>query len=440
MAIGRDMQRRFGPVAGGDAAGLPRLLVQDPARLELIDAAMVRAQAAAAGFASAQGSPVARGEALLVQAALLREHGRRTGAAEDLAKAADVADRSRRLQEDSGAARLELALCALTAAELFGDDAALDAALARLTEDEAESSAPLHAVRRAAAAARARSGKALASHDLDAAVAAAEEHDGVVDALDALARKDASVRLDAALARVARAELLVGFAVRLKEAALAAQAADDLAQVSDRLDPDLSPLTFCRVETLRGEALCALGELNGDAAALAEGAAALVCALEAASQDWSPVDRGRAARSLGLARQALAEATDEPALYDQAAESFDTALLALADAPALPLRAACAFDRALSLARRAEHVGDIRALSWAEGALKARLSAHDPAADPVAWACLQVALARLYSLKAQGGVDPADRSRSTLALESAVEVFTERGLKSLAEAALATAL
>ncbi|CAN5136790.1 hypothetical protein BH09PSE2_BH09PSE2_12600 [soil metagenome] len=435
MAIGRDMQRRF-----GDASGLPRLLVRNPAQLELVDAAMLRAQAAAAGFASAQGADQERAEALLVQSMLLREHGRRTGAAEELAKAADIADRAGRPNGGVPAeARLELALCALAAAELFGDAAALDAAQARLTEAEPAAQTAVQSARRRAAAARANAGRALASGDLDLAIAAAEDHDGAVDALDTLARKDATLRSDAALARTARAELLVGFALRLTEAQLAAQAADDLAQVSDRLDPDLSPLTFCRVETLRGEALCALGELTGDAASLAEGAAALVCALDAAPQAWSPTDRARAARSLGLARQALAEATDEPALYDQAAESFDTALLALADAPALPLRAACAFDRALSLARRAEHVGDARALAWAEGALKARLAAHDPVVDPVAWACLQVALARLYVLKELASGDPADRAHASLALESAVEVFTERGLKSLAEAALATA-
>ncbi len=436
MAIGRDMQRRF-----GEASGLARLLVRNPAQLELVDVAMLRAQAAAAGLASAQGSPDDRGDALLVQAMLLREHGRRTGAAEDLAKAADLADRARRLAATTPVqARLELALCALTAAELFGDGAALDAAQARLAEDEADGQTPVHAARRAAASARANGGCALADNDLDHAIAAAEDHDHAVEALDILARKDVTLHSDAALARVARAELLVGFALRLKEAQLAAQAADDLAHLSDHLDPDLMPLTFCRVETLRGEALCAVGELNGDAAALAEGAAALVLALDAAPQGWSPTDRARAARSLGLARQALAEATDEPALYDLAAESFDMALLALADAPALPLRAACAFDRALSLARRAEHVADARGLAWAEGALKARLSAHDPVVDPVAWACLQVALARIYGLKAQVSGEVADRSHATLALEAAVDVFTERGLKSLAEAALAVAV
>jgi hypothetical protein len=436
MAIGRDIRRRFGETA--PAGTLARLLAEDPARLELVDAATLRAQAAAAGFASAQGSPEVRADALRAQSLLLREHARRTGAAEDLAKAADAADRARRLldEPETGEARLQLALCALTAAELFGDGAALDAARARLEPVSSEEPA-LSAARRLAASARAASAEALAAGDVDAAVIAAGLHDRAVEALDALARRNAALRSDAALARVGRAELLVGFAVRLRDASLAAQAADDLAQVSDRLDPDAMPLTFARVETLRGEALTALGELNGDACALAEAAAALVCAVEAVPDGWSPVDRARAGRALGLARQALAEATDEAALYDQAAESFDLALIALAGAPALPLRAACAFDRALALARRAEATQDPRALAWAEGALKARLTAHAANDDPVAWAALQVALARLYTMRAALLGDCGERADAALAIEAAVEVFTERGLKSLAEQALA---
>lgn len=437
-AFGRDTQRRtFERHAGRALAGV---LAGEGARLELVNAVTVRAEAAALGLLAAQGPVESRAGTLLQHAALLREHARRTGAAEDLARAADAADRALRLMEPArvGPAKLELGLCALQAAELFGDPAALHAAATRLAACRAADDLPaLPAARRLAAHARAASAQAIAHRDLDQAIAAAQDHDEAVDALDVLARRDAALRPDAALARVARAELLTAFGVMLKEACLAAQAADDLALVSDRLDPNVTPLTFARVEIQRAEALSALGELNGDAAALAEAVAALLEALSATPVGWSPLDRARAGRALGLARQALAEATDEPALFDLAAEAFDAALAELSEAQGLPLRAACAFDRALALTRRAEQIDDPESLDWAEGALKTRLAAHDPTSDPVAWAALQVALARVYGLREAAVGDGVGRAEAALALEAAVDVFTERGLKSLAEQALA---
>ena len=438
MAFGRDFQRRLFDVNAGKA--LAGVLADGPARMELVDAATLNAEADGLARAVATGSQQERGEALMLRSGLLREHSRRTGSPEALARAAEDADRAQRLLPAPRAAdaRLDLALCALQAAEQFGDVAALEAAEQRLGEVNAGDAmrSSLFKARRHAAQARAAGLHAILRRDLDLSIAAAQTCDEAVGGIDRLARRDLGLRSEAALARVARAELLTAFAVQLKEAHLAAQAADDLAQVSDRLDPESAPLTFARVETQRGEALCALGELTGDAAALAEAAAALCEARDAAPAGWSPVDRARAGRALAHARQALAEATEEAALFDQAAEAFDAALADLDGLHGLPLRAACAFDRALALARRAERVGDVRALSWAEGALKARLAAQDPGADPVSWAALQVALARIYGLKDEAAGGDAGRADAALALEAAIDVFTERGLKSLAEQAL----
>ena len=443
MAFGRDLERRLFEQRPGRA--LSAVLAGEPARMELVGAAALRAEAAAVGLAAARGSAASRGDALLVQSMLLKEHARRTGAPEDLAKAADAAEKAVRLLDgaDAGAARMELVQCALLAAELFGDAAALAAAEARLAVLDAQSGTRptvVAAARRDALGARVAAVRAQIEGDLDLAIVAAEQADRAVTSLDRLAQGETSFRSEAALARVVRAELLTGFAVRLKEATLAAQAADDLVAVAAGLDPDATPLTFARVETMRGEALSALGELTGDAGALAEAVDALEAALQAAPAGWSPVDRARAARAQALARQALAEAADEPALFDAAAAGFDMALAELDGAAGLPLRAACAFDRALALARRAEQLHDARALDWAEGALKARLAAYDPVDDPVAWAALQVALARIYTVRGQAAGGTGGGAQAALALEAAVEVFTERGLKSLAEQALAMAI
>lgn len=441
MAFGRDTERRLFDLR----PHLARLLAADPARMELVDAAALREQAAVLGLSAAQGPAADRGEAMLLQATLLLEHGLRTGAAEDLAKAARLAEKAAELlpTEAAGPAGLAVALASLLAAEQFGVPAALDSAeqrLVRLADEAPADEAAVITARRLALEGRVAAARALLAGDIDLGVAAAARCDRAVAALDRLADRFKDLRPEAALARVARAELLTAFASRLREAALAAQAADDLAQVSDRLDPDETPVTFARVEIARGEALVALGELNGDAAALAEAVAALTEALDALPPGWSPVDRARAARAHGLARQALAEATEEAALFDQAAESFELALVELNAVGDLPLRAVCAFDRAMALARRAERLHDPRALDWAEGALKARLVAHDPAGDPVAWASLQVALARIYTVQGQARGDAGGGAQAALALEAAVDVFIERGLKTLAEQALSQRL
>ena len=153
MAFGRDSRRLPStPV-------LPVTLPTGPAApgwFELLDAAALHRQAEALAAATAAGSAHERASALLRRSALLREHARRTGAPENLARAADDADRAQRLLAPALAAdaRMQLALCALEAAELCGDDAALEAATLRLSEGEAandQPARPLFLARRGAA-------------------------------------------------------------------------------------------------------------------------------------------------------------------------------------------------------------------------------------------------------------------------------------------------
>ena len=80
-------------------------------------------------------------------------------------------------------------------------------------------------------------------------------------------------------------------------------------------------------------------------------------------------------------------------------------------------------------------VATIAALAGAEGAFKAELKAVDARADPIAWAVLQVSLARLYEARAELIEVFRERESAVYALEEALETFCEFGLKTLAETA-----
>ena len=436
MEFGKDLRRRFGRVHGADSLGA------DAAVLELlpVEALRIEARAAEAAAAAAPGADKARRH--LDHAVILREIGRRTGEPEALVKAASSAQRGS--QETAGnmtlfaAARLEQALAALTTAELFGMDPVGETALSWF-EDAAAGLSAHRSLRGpvSIAAARFKSRRALGVGDLDDAAVAASAFDEAIDLLDAHVRETGVGQADAAAARCDRAELLIGFGSRLKERKLLERAQLDLRQLGARIDPDYLPLTWARVMALRGAALAGLGDLTGDAQTILKGTEALTAACDAASIDHSPLDHARYSHGLALARQALGDASDDDAQFDLAAADFDRSLSVLKAHPALRLRPMAAYDRAACMARRAERLREPEALERAEMAFKDELVARPPSADPVAWALLQLALARVYESRAELAGEPAAWGDAAVALTEAMDVFTERGLKSLAEIAAA---
>ena len=433
MEFGKDLRRRFGRVRGADA------LAGDAAVLELLPIALLRTEARAAEAATVGATGRDRGRRCLDHAMILREIGRRTGEPETLVKAASTAERAG--QEAAGdmalfaAARLEQALAALTTADLFGMDSVADAANGWFAEAaEGLSAHPSLKGRVAIAGARFTGRRALMAGDLDDAVNAAGAYDDAVGLLDAEVRRTGLGHAEAAAARCERAELLIGFGARLKDRKLLEQAQSDMRQLTNRLDPDYLPLSWARAASLRGAALAALGDLNGDAQSISSGVEALTAACETAPLDHSPLDHARALHGLGLARQALGEATDDEGLFDIAVEDMDIALTVLDSQPALRLRPIAAYDRAACMARRAERLEEPLALAKAEKAFRAELQGRRAESDPVSWAVLQVALARVYEARAELLGDAGDRADAACALTEAMEVFTDRGLKSLAEA------
>ncbi len=412
-------------------AGDGRLL-DDPARLELLGPEMLRAEAAAARLRAARAPASERPGRHLEHARLLREHGERAGAPESLARAARAAEAA-----GGREGALEGALAALAAAALGGEAALLDAADARLAEfGPAVQASP--AARAAAASAQLRARRALADGRPDAGLAAAAACDGAVAGLARLVRREPGRTPELIRARLDRAELLVGFALRLRDAAPAARAAADMADLLPRMDPDRLPVLAGRAARLRGEALTAEGELLGCPRRLGEASRLLQDALAALPSDHAPVERARVGRALGHAARALAEACEDGGAADlllQAAVSaFEGARASLEGAAVPPLTAQLAFERAGALAARALHgAAGEDAARQAETALRYELMRLDARREPAAWAAVQVALARLYA--ARGGA--GRRAQAALALAGALEVFAEEGLAGLADQAAA---
>ena len=412
--------------------GGPRLL-DDPSRLELLGPELLRAEAANAGLLAARGSAADRAALLLDHARLLREHGERAGAPGSLARAARQAEAAAARGRSTDGA-LEAARASLAAAELAGDGALLESAAARL--DAALPCAdPVQQARHAAAAAALALRRALHDERPDYAAHGAA-CDAAVDRWARLVRRRRDLLPELAAARADRAELLVAVALRLRDAAPAARAAADLAELAAALDGARLPVLAGRVARLRAEALTVEGELTGCARRLGEASRLLTDALAELPADHAPVERARLGRALGHAARALADAVEDEAAADTLLEAavfaFATARAGLAGSDAGALAAQLAFERTAALAARALRRQDPararEAGRIAEAALRAELLRLDGRREPAAWAAVQVALARLYAAEPGGG----RRGEAALALEAALEVFGEAGLRSLA--------
>jgi hypothetical protein len=393
------------------------------------------------GQAKSQTAQIPAGAAraghLIEYAALLREVARRGGQLEILARAAAAANRATREAGPDTALRAA-ALYAQAETErlgflLFAAADAAEAARIHTEEALALAPAPLATARLKALKARLQGALALALADRAAVATALEAQEVAIKVLTALSAPDVEV---AALV-ADRAEVMIALGQLCHDPSLPTAAESELAARLNRLDADRTPVTWMRLETLRGQALAATGDIAGDAASIAEAVAALREAASALPTNHAPLDEARASHALGLALQAMGEACEEEALFDKAVKAFSPALALLDRTPTLPYRAIVAHDGAVCLARRAERRGDLKALENAEAAFRAALKGRNAAADPLAWAVTQVALARIYEAQSALRPDTGERADAAFALASALEVFTEQGMRSLSATTLA---
>ena len=403
---------------------------------ELMSLADLDAEALPASLVSHASGAAVRAGRLIAYAALLREIARRSGRVEVLARAASAAARARREAESDSALRacamLEQAMVLRLGAVLFGDEEAAIECAGTLDLIEGLDPAPLTMARVKVMRARLAASAALAWNDARQGAAAAQSLRAGADALAMLGAGEhevADVRLD-------RADLLIGLGEQARERVLLKEAEAELHRLARDLDPAVLPITLARAETLRGTALAALGDVAGDPAAVAEAVAALSAALAGLAPGVSPLDSAHAGHALGLALQAMGEACDEDILFDRAVDAFSPALEALDKTPALPFRAVAAHDGAACLARRAERRGDLMALEQAELVFRDALKARTASADPLAWAVTQVALARIYEAQSLLRRDTGERADAAFALAAALDVFAERGMRTLSDTAL----
>ncbi len=432
----RELKRLFGseamrPFTDGLTGG-------DAGLMELLDLRLLTQEGKSADIAAGRISAKDKAQRRLEAAVVWREAARRSGDAVLLRKAAATAeiaaaafDRVRR-PDGWARARCEQAFCAMLGAELFGDEGLNAAAETAFREARAAArgglAAPLADVGVAAIDARRR----LADGDAQAARACAARFSAPIAALDALTRRCSAARLLAAEARLVRADLLAGWGARLKDADLLQASLDEASAVADRLDPAYEPLTWARAGILRGQALMLLGEILGEVDTVSAAVSGLVEVLETLTRDHSPLDWARVQVALAQGLQALGDACANERAYEQAVTCYDRANLVLRDAPAVALRGATAGARAACLARSAELTGDVAVLDTAVAAMKMELVTLPARRDPVGWALAQVQLARLYEARVHiTGKDGGERLSAVTALDAALDVFAEHGLRSL---------
>lgn len=433
--LGRELKRFFATErtktpADGLTAGNSSLL-------ELLDSNLLAQEAKAsdiaAGRMGAKDKPRRRLEAAIVW----REVARRTGDAVALRKAAAGAETAAagfdgaHRRDGWARARCEQAFCALLGAEIFGDpglEAAAEVAFREArTTVKGGLAAPLADIGLLAIEGRRLFDKSGA----DEALAWSLRLNSPIAALDGIAKRVPAARALAAEARLIRADLLAGWGARLRDGDLLDKAAREAADAAERLDSAYEPLTWVRAKTAHGQALALRGEATGDVDALAAGAGALALALDNLTRDHSPLDWARTQVALAQALQALGEAASDARAFEHAVSCYDRAGLVLKETPTLPLRGLAAGSRAVCLARVAELTGDRAVLDVAEAAMKMELTQLSPRRDPVGWALAQLHLARLYEARIDmTGVDRGERAAAMMALDAALDVFGEHGLRS----------
>lgn len=434
--FGRELKRLF----GADAINAPRdgLTGGDASLLELLDLRMIAQEGRAADTAAGRVGAKDKAQRRLESAIVWREVARRSGEAAMLRKAASTAEAAaeafgRDRRPDGWArARCEQAFCAMLGAELFGDEGLNAAAEVAFRDARAAArgglALPLADLGIAAIEAR----EQMAAGDAGAAQTIAAKFQTPIAGLQSLTKRCRAARLLAVEARLVLADILIGWGARLRDAEILVMARDEAERALKGLDSAFEPLSWARAAALRGQAMALLGEVTGDVESLALAVTALADVVGELSREHSPLDWARTQTALAQGLQALGEAGASERAYEQAVTCYDRAAHVLRKAPGLSLRALGASNRALCLARSAELSGDLTVLDAAEAAFKIELAAISARRDPAAWALLQVNLARLYEARIDiTGQDRGERASAAMALNAALDVFGEMGLRSL---------
>ncbi len=437
----RELRRIFG--AEGFRPHQDGLTGGESALLELLDLPMLTTEGRAADVAAGRVGAKDRAQRRLEAAIVWREIARRSGDAVALRKAASTAesaaaafDRNRR-PDGWARARCEQAFCAMLGAELFGDEGLNAAADVAFREARAAARGGLAAALADIGVAAIEARANLGVGDASAARAAAAAFSAPVAALESLRRRFSAARPLAAEARTIRADLLAGWGARLKDVSLLEEAGAEAARAAALVESQYEPLTWSRAETVRAQALALMGEFGGEVERVTDSVTALTEVMETFDRDHSPLDWARVQVALGQSLHTLGEAVSNEQAFEQAVGCFERAEVVLRTAPSSPLRGLAVSSRAVCLVRSAELTGDLAVLDSAEAAMKMELARTPARRDPVAWALAQVHLARLYEARMDmTGKDRGERAKAVMALDAALDVFSEHGLRSLSAVAV----
>lgn len=352
---------------------------------------------------------------------LWREHGRRAGVPDSIARALATADDALKAatnDDDRARALLTSAQALLTKFDLFGDRETV--AQAAEVAHQATSRRLSILASAAGVHARIRARQARISGRLQD-------------------RQDAAALMDAALHALIRHNPLEADDLRLDSAALALeggiiqrdarlldQAGRDLTALVEACSPETRPLTRARALALCAAGLSALGTLADDATAMKTGREIFDAAIDQFFVDHSPLDWV----AIQVARSMDPSAPPEPIRQSVALTTGQGTILG---ALALELMNAHEIEAAAD-------AGDLNALTRIEARVRRRLADRTIVPSAIDWAVDQIAMARL--MLAHADLTGADPDQAAFVLAEAAEAAHEHGVSVLADRAknLMTAL
>ncbi len=345
---------------------------------------------------------------------LWREHARRSGRADSIARALTTADdalNAAHSEDDRARAALARAMAFLVRFDVFGDAEALSEAA-----DAARSATPRRLATLASSAgvhARIRARQARLSET-------------TADRLDAAALMDAALHalvkhnpVEADDLRLDGAALALEGGILQRDARMLDQAGRDLQALVAASSPDTRPLTRARALALCGAGLSALASMAGDEAAMQTGHAMFDAAADQFTPDHSPLDwvAIQIARAVDPATPVQALRQAEAMMSDQG-----TVLGALA----LDLLVAREIETAAAQ-------GDLMALTRIETRVRRRLAERAGPPSAVEWSVDQIAMARLMIARSElMGSEP---DQAAFVLAEAAEAARDYGVPVLADRA-----
>ncbi len=415
----------------------------DPSLYELLNLQLLIGQGRELDIEGGRVSTRNRFTPYLEAAQVWREYARRTGdpvALRRAATAAENAGKEAQSASEAALAALEQAQTCILSHDLFETGELLTSAedllaggRAAIQNDEGLRARFNRVEAQLAARLALRQG---IGGDLELAMLAMSHIDRAVDRADKRVRdtRTSADKIEAAQARFERGDLLIAVGLDRSDSTLLDAVIKDFAALRVRLDAAYEPVTHARVTLRLALAHIWKGEIEGRADVIADGIAFLSIDEEPVSYEHSPLDWVMHKQALAMGLQALSELTQSEPMHEQALSMYDLALKRPLQ-KGLTLRGHLMNNRAGCLARHAELRGDLKALDRAEAAFKAELRAIKPGADPVGWAVIQTNLARLYVARGDLTGFMLDGAEAAYALEAALDIFAEQGVKSLATAA-----